>query len=531
MGPQRPLPWAIVLAWLTLAVITLATRPLLPVDETRYLSVAWEMWSSGDLLVMHLNGEPYSHKPPLLFWLINLSWWLFGVNEWSARLISPLFGLGTVLMTIPLARRLWPGEMEPAQTAPWILLGAAAWNLYGTATNFDMMLAFFAATGALALHHVWTEGRLHGWLLLGAAIGGGLLAKGPAILVHLLPLALFAPWWAGAPPARGWRHWYLALGTAVVLGVGIALLWAVPAAVAGGPEYRDAIFWGQTAGRMVESFAHRHPWWWYLPLLPLLLFPWLFWGRLWGRLWRARKFALDRGERLCLVWFGATLLIFSLISGKQVHYLLPAFTPFALFTARRISRISQPPARAWPIGFLIIVAGVLYATLPYWQERLDTPVWMAAISPLWGLPLILLGAWLSLWRPRQNGSAAVVLSLTIGTVIATFHLGIVTAIAPAYDLRPAAHELARLQSEGREIAYPGKYHGEFHFLGRLIHPLAVPQTDAALRQWADDHENGIVIHFHEADEAEKFEREALYSQDYRSGRLSLLPAPVYRDRE
>ena len=46
----------------------------MPVDETRYLAVAWDMWREGNFLVPHLNGEPYSHKPPLLFWLIHLAY-------------------------------------------------------------------------------------------------------------------------------------------------------------------------------------------------------------------------------------------------------------------------------------------------------------------------------------------------------------------------------------------------------------------------------------------------------------------------
>jgi 4-amino-4-deoxy-L-arabinose transferase-like glycosyltransferase len=54
----------------TLAVVSLLTRNLIPVDETRYTTVAWEMWVRSDFLVPHLNGETYSHKPPLLFWLI-----------------------------------------------------------------------------------------------------------------------------------------------------------------------------------------------------------------------------------------------------------------------------------------------------------------------------------------------------------------------------------------------------------------------------------------------------------------------------
>ena len=62
------------LLWLAVVVAALFSRTLWPVDETRYASVAWEMWLRGDLLVPHLNGETYSHKPPLLFWLIQLGW-------------------------------------------------------------------------------------------------------------------------------------------------------------------------------------------------------------------------------------------------------------------------------------------------------------------------------------------------------------------------------------------------------------------------------------------------------------------------
>ena len=68
-----------------LAALQLWLRPLLPVDETRYLAVAWEMWWRGDFLLPWLNGEPYSHKPPLLFWLIHALWALFGVSELAAR--------------------------------------------------------------------------------------------------------------------------------------------------------------------------------------------------------------------------------------------------------------------------------------------------------------------------------------------------------------------------------------------------------------------------------------------------------------
>ena len=87
---RLPLTLAWTVAWLVLVAVALYARPPLPVDETRYLAVAWEMYVGGDYLVPHLNGAPYSHKPPLLFWLINLGWALFGAVEWWARAVAPL---------------------------------------------------------------------------------------------------------------------------------------------------------------------------------------------------------------------------------------------------------------------------------------------------------------------------------------------------------------------------------------------------------------------------------------------------------
>ncbi len=59
-------------------------RPLLPIDETRYMTVAWEMrLHEGWLSPLTLNFEPYHHKPPLLFWLINVFWSFFGVSRWA----------------------------------------------------------------------------------------------------------------------------------------------------------------------------------------------------------------------------------------------------------------------------------------------------------------------------------------------------------------------------------------------------------------------------------------------------------------
>ncbi|TIM05057.1 hypothetical protein [Mesorhizobium sp.] len=83
---ERLLPYLLLAAFFIVSAIF---RPILPIDETRYLAVAWEMFSRQDFLVPTLNFEPYFHKPPLLFWLIDLASmllpWILSPHLWRSR--------------------------------------------------------------------------------------------------------------------------------------------------------------------------------------------------------------------------------------------------------------------------------------------------------------------------------------------------------------------------------------------------------------------------------------------------------------
>ena len=138
-----------VMIWLALVASAIILRPLLPIDGTRYITVAWEMWSSGDFIVPTLNGEMYSHKPPLYFWFMNLGWALLGVSETWARLVAPFFGLATLLITAKLARELWPEASSEAlnmraRMAPLMLITGLYWTVFSTMTMFDMIVTFAA---------------------------------------------------------------------------------------------------------------------------------------------------------------------------------------------------------------------------------------------------------------------------------------------------------------------------------------------------------------------------------------------------
>ena len=145
----------VIAVWAALLAVALVIRPPMPLDETRYLSVAWEMWTRADFLVPHLNNVPYPHKPPLFFWIMNAGWGALGVNEWWARAVAPLFGLASLFAAAGLFRLLWPGSAGRAGMVPWVLLGSLLWAVFTTVTMFDLLNACFAAGAAAGTLLAW----------------------------------------------------------------------------------------------------------------------------------------------------------------------------------------------------------------------------------------------------------------------------------------------------------------------------------------------------------------------------------------
>lgn len=483
------------LLWLVLVAVVVATRPLAPIDETRYLSAAWEMWTRGDWLVPHLNGATYSHKPPLLFWLINIGWLVFGPDSIWGRLVGPLAGLAGVFLTAWLARLLWPGRGID-RVAPWLLMATLLWAVTATLSMFDT-LVMVCALIALCGVTIAAQGRWTGWILFGLGVGFGVLAKGPVILVFTLPAALLAPFWLRPRPLQGWGRWYLGALGGLLLGAAIALAWAIPAAYSGGEEYGRAIFLGQTTERVTGNMSHGRPVWFYLPMLLAILFPVLLWDRLWAAL-RAAPWRSDRGLRFILVWTGAALLILTAFTDKQPHYILPVVPGFALLAALLLSSLPaigrlRAPAIGWmSLGLVLIGAAIWGSTHLDRLTRASLPDSLPLGVGICGVIVLLLGLALLRWaRDDLQRMASMLAGVTVAALVAG-HLFIVPALHDFYDLQPAADEVARAQAAERPVAYVGKYHAQFHYLGRLRQPIdALERNEIAA--WFASHPTGILI--------------------------------------
>ena len=481
------------LAFLILFLVTLIGiyfRPLMIIDETRYVGVAWEMWDKGSFLVPLINGEPYHHKPPLLFWLFHLDWFLFGVNETSIRFIPMLFGLGIVAIVYKLYLALWSDDREGAAQSILVAAGTVIFLFYNSLIMFDVILTFFMLLGVYhIIKAIETPSRYH-FIMVAVAFGLGVLTKGPVVLVHLLTLMLFAFYFSRKKLSRAF---YIRMALAFGGGVLIALAWAVPAGIAGGEEYRHAIFFGQTANRMVDSFAHQRPLWWYLMLLPLLLFPWLFYRPFYRSL---KEMVIDTPLKIVVGWLLAVLLFFSLISGKQVHYVIPEIVAFSLVFTRVLTVArSQQSIEAKLIGYSFLLYGAALAVAPFIVPmtkanltfELDTTAFLAA-----GAVIFIAGIYMIRQKFISHNHALRSVALSSVLVVLVTHWPIHNFLAKQ-DITHFSHQIALLQEKGIPVLHDKKYHDQYHFIGRLKQPLIVVNNNEEIALYAKKEPETVIV--------------------------------------
>jgi 4-amino-4-deoxy-L-arabinose transferase-like glycosyltransferase len=485
--------------------------PPLPIDETRYLAVAWEMRSTGEFLVPHLNGALYSQKPPLLFWLINAGWLATGVHAWTARAMTLACSLASLALVARLTRRV-TGSQAAARMSAVLLLGMLYFATFANAIMFDVLLATCAL---IALHGLvdLAEDRRRGIVLTGLGIGLGILAKGPVMLLDVGFAAVLAPWW-NRGIARGSARYFGSLLAAVALGAAIALAWAVPAAIHGGPEYSHAIFLSQTFDRIqgVKTGTHAQPFWWYVVWLPVMLLPWPLVLR--GRFEAMRALVRERGARLALAWVLPTVVAFSLIGGKQAHYLLPLLPGVALLFAIALDR-GGFVVRVGLASIVLVAAGLVLAFLPSYAATRPDLALVSDTSPVWGALVAAIGVALLVFSKRIRGALWPALAMV--AVVLLFKLALIQGPGVRYDVRQIAEEVHAAQERGQPIAHLGWHHGVYEFAGRLTKPLPA-LTLAELPAWVAEHPDGLVISFYRRF---RFRAEPIYTQPFRGVEVSI----------
>jgi 4-amino-4-deoxy-L-arabinose transferase-like glycosyltransferase len=333
---------------------------LLEPDEGRYAQIPREMLSRGDWVVPHLQGQPYLDKPPLLYWLIMVSYSIFGVSEAAARLIPALAVHGTVLITYLIGRR-----SLGARSAFWgalLLSIAPGFAGMGRLLIIDGLLTFWITLTLFATFEALRRKRLGvGWWYLAAiAAGLGVLTKGPIPLLLVVPPIWLHRRLSGNSVAIGWRH--LAGFVGIVAALNVPWYAAI---FAREPVFLRYFFWEHNILRFFKPFDHLQPVWYYMPimlggLLPgtLLLYAY------------ARYLATGNPERAAtrtpaqgffLIGGLWCVFFFSMSGCKLPTYVLPAFPCLCLALGDFVARSGWSTARVTRGGVAAMASFLAFA--------------------------------------------------------------------------------------------------------------------------------------------------------------------------
>ena len=241
------------------AVLTPFRRDLFVGDETKYGEVVREMRRSGTFFVPTLEGTPFTHKPPLHFWMIDALTVPLGLYSTWAFVLPSIAAFVALLWVM---RRMTGDWLAPFVCGASLLVWASAQS-----ARMDVSFTLFLTIGAWKLFRFLENEDARALWLAGLAFGIATLIKGPmAPVIALVLLAI--EWWRRKRLPRG------PYAGAIALMIVVPLLWFVPAVLIAGNRFVNEIVMKQTVGRAVGSWVHQSPPWFYVMHAPATLFPW-----------------------------------------------------------------------------------------------------------------------------------------------------------------------------------------------------------------------------------------------------------------
>ncbi|MGA1603649.1 MAG: glycosyltransferase family 39 protein, partial [Prochlorothrix sp.] len=322
LDPDRLWLMGLTLAALGLFLWNLGGVPLRDWDEGTVAQVAREIARSGLSGLLHptIWGSPYLNKPPLAHGLIALSFQIFGVHTWSARLPGALLSATTIPLLYLLGRWLFPTPL-PARFAALVYLTWLPVVRHGRLAMLDGTVVCFALILWISLLRSRHNPR---WCLgLGLGFGGMVLTKG-LLGVLLLGLALGFVLWDVPRLLRSPHLW-----TGLALGAAPALAWYGLQWQYYGSTFVEVSLLNQNLDRVWDSVENNAgpPGYYLLELLKygwpwLLCLPWSL-----GRAWTQRH---SSWAKLLLVWSGGYLLVISGMGTKLPWYIYPLYPALAL---------------------------------------------------------------------------------------------------------------------------------------------------------------------------------------------------------
>lgn len=490
--------------------VHLGTSALWDANEAFYVEGPREMLESGDLLSPRFNFSFKLNKPILPYWVVLPAFKLFGVSEWSERLVIAICMVATVLLTYALGRRLYGHRV--GLLGAIVLASTAKFLMVGRRSLIDALLTTLLVAALCLLVRGGAERKLFvgAYVMMGLAV----LTKGLVGIVIPLGIVLTFLLWQGMRRAhprssrrlvlsvilrqglRGMNALRLPLGLLIVLAV--ATPWYAAMIHRHGWGFLSAFIVGDHVKRFLYGTSGMsRPWWYYGPVLLSEFFPWSFFlpAAVVATILRLRSLggtssatgaptdlfsssaicrslpannapgpaSGDRGslpsewaDRFLLAWMGFILIFFSLSVSKQNEYLLPLYPAAALVVGRFFSE-AQPFSSRFIKGLfafsIALLAGAFIGGA--WIAASRAPTLFDSHRLLTTTSVILLIGALLLVGAYLFGTLGQVFALTAVTMLV--FTGVSLSLLPKLEnyrpVRPLAERIAREAAPDDLVGY------------------------------------------------------------------------------
>jgi 4-amino-4-deoxy-L-arabinose transferase-like glycosyltransferase len=440
----------------------LGSHPLWDVDEGRHAATSKDMVLSGDWVTTRMNGKNFYDKTALFNWFVALSFLVFGFTEFAARMPAALLGLGAVLVTYLLGRRLFGSRV--GLLGGVVLATSPEYIILSRSVIHDISLAFFI-TLALCFFYAAFGGqrqRRINLFLFYAALGLAVLAKGPiGILLPGLIIGLFLL-------VKGRLDFLkeMSLGWGVLIFLAVAAPWYVLISIRN-EDYVSYFFLKQNFGNFLSKVQAHHPehFYYYIPVLLGGMLPWSFFIPLAVvRPLRQGLRKLDDGVLFLLLWFSVIFFFFSAANSKLGTYILPAFPAVALLVGRLWDEIMTTAGAGlrkgigWSLAPLpvLFLAATIYIMVKRPEARKLQTYYGMSLQDMSGLLIaltVILFIALLFFILRKYWSAFSALAATFAVGMLFF----IVAYAPILDsyrsTRLLAEEMDRELSPGEPLVF------------------------------------------------------------------------------
>ena len=322
-------------------------------DEAIYAEVAKEIVQSGDWLTLHWQHADWFEKPPLTFWVMAGFFRLFGVNEFSARAVSALAGVGVVAVVYGIGK-LQRGPVC-GLIAGLILLTTFQFVQMSRLVFTDVLLLFFIYLAIYGYLRV-RDGERRWWYVVSVSCALGFMVKSFAGLFApaAIAFALIVDRQV-SETLRAKQFWF-----SILAGLALIVPWHAAMIYRHGSAFVNEYFYYHVWSRTIVPLeGHKGPYWFYFREIWEKMHPW----------WSIAPFAVVfnvwqvKRARSPVVVLALAMLVFGFYTAaqtKSTSYILPVYPALALLIAGLFTSLYNQRRLAMRVAVILVCVCFAY---------------------------------------------------------------------------------------------------------------------------------------------------------------------------